>query len=405
MAVFYLRAAPAVMTSELMRDFHIGAAQLGNLSAFYFYFYVAMQIPVGVLTDSMGPRKLLVWGSITAAAGTFLFGSTDHFALACAGRAIVGGATAVGWLVLLRLTTHWFPSRSFGAISGLGLFFGNIGALFAQVPLRIAIEHFSWRWVETASALLILAMGLMALLIVRNDPSERGYASHAPADLRGGASGPGEILAGFRHVIRYKNPWLILVAQGGMVGPIMTFTGLWGPPFLEERYGLDARTAAMICSIMIVCWAMGCPIAGHLSDRTGSRKSIYLSGSIIIAAGWIALIYVPMGIAAWTVVSAVMSFVTGVVIIGFAYARESAPLAYMGAITAMINIGNMLGPSLLQPGIGWLLDLKWAGTMAVGAKVYGVSAFHFGFAPIVAWALVSAVIIAFTKETFCRQTS
>ena len=77
LTAFYLRAAPAVMTAELMRDFHIGAGQLGNLSAFYFYFYVAMQIPIGVLSDTLGPRKLLVLGSITAATGTFLFASTD----------------------------------------------------------------------------------------------------------------------------------------------------------------------------------------------------------------------------------------------------------------------------------------------------------------------------------------
>ena len=73
-----------------MRDFHIGAASLGNLSAFYFYFYVAMQIPVGALTNSWGPRKLLVCGAVMAGCGQLLFGATDHFAIACVGRAIIG---------------------------------------------------------------------------------------------------------------------------------------------------------------------------------------------------------------------------------------------------------------------------------------------------------------------------
>src|SRR5580700_3830252 len=149
---FYQRVSPAVMTSELMQSFGIGAKDLGNLSAFYFYAYVAMQIPTGVLVDSWGARKLLIAGSISAAAGTFLFGATDNFALACAGRAIVGGATAVGWLVLLKLATHWFPSKRFAMLSGLGLFFGNIGALTAQVPLRIAIQNFGWRAVVFISA-------------------------------------------------------------------------------------------------------------------------------------------------------------------------------------------------------------------------------------------------------------
>src|SRR5579885_769123 len=90
---FYQRVSPAVMTSELMRDFGINAQSLGNLSAFYFYFYVMAQIPVGILIDTWGARKLLFWGSLLAAIGTLLFGATGNFVLACAGRAIIGGAT------------------------------------------------------------------------------------------------------------------------------------------------------------------------------------------------------------------------------------------------------------------------------------------------------------------------
>jgi MFS family permease len=108
------------MTSELMRSFGIGAKDLGTLSAFYFYAYVVMQIPTGVLVDSWGARKLLIAGSISAAAGTLLFGVTENYAVACLGRAIIGGATAVGWIVLLKLATHWFPSRRFAMLAWRG---------------------------------------------------------------------------------------------------------------------------------------------------------------------------------------------------------------------------------------------------------------------------------------------
>ena len=184
LAVFFLRAAPAVMTAELMRDFGIGAASLGNLSAFYFYFYVAMQIPVGALTNSWGPRKLLVCGAISAALGQFLFGATSNFALACVGRAIIGGSTAVGWLVVLRLAAHWFPNRRFAMVSGLGLFFGNLGALFAQVPLRLGVEYFGWRGTALASSAIILGIGILAWLFVRDDPKQKGFESYASSALQ-----------------------------------------------------------------------------------------------------------------------------------------------------------------------------------------------------------------------------
>src|SRR5713101_1296597 len=97
LAAFYLRTSPAVMTTELMRDFGISASQLGNFSALYFYAYIAMQIPTGVLVDSWGARRLLIGGSLAAAFGAALFAETSSYGLASIGRLMVGGATAVGW--------------------------------------------------------------------------------------------------------------------------------------------------------------------------------------------------------------------------------------------------------------------------------------------------------------------
>ena len=87
---------------------------------------------------------LIFKGSVSAAAGTFLFAGTGNFALACLGRAIVGGACSC-WVECSAhraIPTHWFPGRRFAMLSGLGLFFGNLGALVAQVPLRLAIDRF-----------------------------------------------------------------------------------------------------------------------------------------------------------------------------------------------------------------------------------------------------------------------
>jgi sugar phosphate permease len=407
LGVFFLRTAPAVMTSELMRDFHIGAASLGNLSAFYFYAYVAMQIPVGVLTSSMGARKLLTIGAITAGLGTFLFGTADNFVLACAGRAIVGGATAVGWLVLLRLAAHWFPSRNFGMVSGLGLFFGNLGAVFAQVPLRLAVEHFTWRETILGSATITLILGVLAWVTVRDDPGEKGFRSHAPDQLQ--RHQKASIAGAFRalgSVFSYKNPWLILIAQGGMVGSIMTFTVLWGAPFLKARFGLQPKSAATICSVMIIFWAVASPVFGAISDKIGKRKPAYLAGSLVCASGWASMFYIDgLSLAAFTVIATITSVATGCVIIAFAYGRESVPVQHMGTVTASTNIGNMLGNVLLQPGIGWVLDRNWAGETVKGAHVYGVQAYQAGFALIVAWSVLSVVMILLTRETDCKQSA
>lgn len=400
---FYQRVSPAVMTSELMRDFGLGARSLGSLSAFYFYFYVAMQIPVGVLIDSWGARKLLFWGALSAALGTFLFGSTSNFAVACAGRAIVGGATAAGWLVLLKLATHWFPARRFAMLSGLGLFFGNLGALVAQVPLRLLIEHFGWRTVVLGSAAILLGVWALVWAAVQNDPTDAGLESHAPAALRSQDQRTMRALsAGFRKVFGYRNTWFIFLAQGGIVGPILSFTGLWGTPFLKARYGLQPAQAAAVCSVMIVCWAVASPLAGALSDRIGRRKPIYLSGALVSAAGWAILFYAGMPLPTFIAVAAVTSLASGAVVLGFAYAKESVPVQFLGTVSGAINIGNMIGPMLLQPAIGQLLEKNWGGGMAAGVRVYDLPAFHVAFLLIVGWAVASCLLISATTETYCK---
>jgi len=400
---FYQRVSPAVMTTELMRDFGLGAKSLGSLSAFYFYFYVAMQVPAGVLIDSWGARKLLFWGSLSAAAGTFLFGATSNFALACVGRAVVGGATAAGWLVLLKLATHWFPARRFATLSGLGLFFGNLGAVFAQVPLRLLIEAFGWRNVVLGSAAILLVVCAAVWVAVRNDPSEVGGESFAPAVLRVADRSIGALLGGFRSVFAYRNTWLIFFAQGGIVGPILAFTGLWGTPFLQARYGLATRQAAAVCSVMIVCWAIASPIAGARSDRIGRRKPIYLGGAIGSAAGWATLFYADgLPLAVWVAIAAMTSLASGAVVLGFAYGKESVPVQFLGTISGTINIGNMIGPMLLQPAVGGVLERNWAGQTANGARIYDVPAYHAAFLLIVVWGALGCALISATRETFCK---
>jgi MFS family permease len=401
---FYQRVSPAVMTSELMSSFGIGAKDLGNLSAFYFYTYVAMQIPTGVLVDSWGARKLLIAGSISAAAGTFLFAATGNFALACLGRAIIGGATAVGWVVLLKLATHWFPAQRFAMLSGLGLFFGNIGALAAQVPLRLMIEQYGWRSVVLGSAGIVLAVSVLAWAVVRNDPSARGFRSYAPAALqRKESANFATVLRGFRRVFAYRNTWLIFFAQGGLVGSIMSFTGLWGTPFLKARFALPPASAAAVCSVMIVCWAVASPICGALSDRIGRRKPIYMAGCLVATIGWIVLIYATvLPLAAFVAVAALTSLASGAVVLGFAYGKESVPIQFLGTISGTVNIGNMIGPMLLQPGIGRILDQKWSGQLANGLRVYGVDAFQAAFMLMVAWLVLACILISLTRETYCK---
>lgn len=401
---FYQRVAPAVITAELTTDFALSAAALGNLSAFYFYSYVAMQVPTGVLADRWGPRRLLTMGAMIAAVGTAVFAFADDLWWAGLGRLMIGGSVAVAFVGMIKLAGHWLPQKQFALATGMALFCGIVGAVFAGVPLRLLVDGFGWRDVMTGSALLTLTVAVALWWLVRDDPSERGYRSyleHPEADnirVRGG------ILNDIRDVFRYSNTWLLCLIPGGVVGAILTFAGLWGVPYLTTHYALQKTEAAAICSALLVAWAIGGPVFGWLSDHMGKRKPLYALGCAVLLAGWSLVLLVPT-LQLWLLISLllVIGFFSGNMIIGFAFGRESVPSYLSGTLSGVVNMGVMMGPMLLQPAVGWLLDLSWSGQMVDGVRLYSLAAFRSGFSLMLGWLALSTLLILFTRETHCSQ--
>lgn len=408
LTAFYQLTSPAVMTTELMRDFHISAGDLGSFSAFYFYPYVFLQIPIGILIDSWGAKKLMLIGAFASGGGTFVVALAPSlagsFAWACAGRAVVGAATAVGWLALLRVAAQWLPPKQFATVTGFGLCVGNVGAVLAQVPLRMAIESFGWRAVMTGSATFIVGVGILIWAFIRNDPAERGFRNYAPPATPARAGERPGLAQTFKQIFSHRNSWLIFFAQGGIVGPLLTFTSLWGGPFMRTRFGLAPKSAAAICSLMIICWAIGAPIAGNLSDRIGRRKPLYLGGAITLLAGWIVMFFVKgLPVEAFIAVAAVTSLATGAIILGFPLGKESVPIRFAGTIAGIVTCGNMIGPMLLNSGIGRVLDQRWNGQMVNGLRAYGVESFQTAFLLAIGWSVLTCLLLSFTRETGCRQ--
>ncbi|SDB22703.1 Sugar phosphate permease [Desulfonatronum thiosulfatophilum] len=400
---FYQRVAPAVMTDLLMSDFQIGAAALGNFSAFYFYSYVAMQVPTGILADHWGPRRLLTAGALLAALGTIFFAMADTVILANIGRLLIGGSLAVAWVTLMKLAMHWFPLRMFAFVTGIGLLVGVIGAVTAGAPLRLMVDVMGWRGVMWALGLVILAVGIAIWIIVRDDPADRGYASYNPLTKSGSKFSMDSLLRGLGRIFRYRNTILLSVSQGGMVGTVLAFSGLWGVPYLEVRYGLSPLAAAALTSSVMIAWALSGPIFGYVSDRLCVRKQPYVAASMTALAAWSAALLIPgLPLPLFTVIVLIAGCACGVVIVGFAYAKESVPAGLAGTVAGVCNMGTMSGPMILQPLIGWLLDRRWSGAMVDGVRVYEAQDYQFAFLPMIGWLCITVILAWFTSETSCR---
>ncbi len=397
---YFQRMAPAVIADDLMRDFNLGGALLGNLSAMYFYSYAIMQIPTGLLVDQIGPRKLASVACATAAAGILIFSFGTSLWLAYAGRFLVGASVAVAWVTCMKLAGHWFPANRFATVTGVALLLGNMGGIIAGVPLALGVEMFGWRMAMGVSGFLTLALGLITWMFLRDDPNEYGYRSHAHSLVQD----QGSLSAGtaLKSVLSRKDTWLLFFAGGLSTAPVLVFAGLWGVPYLTQIYDLQTSQAAMITSTMLLLFAFSGPVIGMISDRIGRRKLPYLVGTILTTLFWAVFLFVRLPYIMLFPLLGAIGFTSGALIIGFAAAREVNHPGAAGAVGGVVNMSVLGVAAIMQPVLGKILDSHWQGTLVEGARVYDQAAYSAAFIWLLVGTALSVIMVSLTRETYCR---
>ena len=402
LAGFFQRVAPAVMTQELMAEFFLAAAGLGNLSAFYLYGYVAMQIPTGLMVDRYGARRVLTAGAAVATIGGLMFALAPNLYVAYLGRLLIGGSVGVAWVGTLKLAAQWLPAQRFALASGLALAAGMSGAVSAGVPLVAAVGQYGWRPVMLGVAIVTAAICAAIWVVVRDDPADMGYLGYASAVAPGMRRA--SVWLGLREVLRYRNTWLIYCAPQGISGATIAFGGLWGVPYLVSVYGFTSARAAFYCSALMLAWALGGPVFGAFSDRLRERKPLYVIGAVSALVLWSVIVLAQPSPNVLLALLMAAGFMSGCMVVGFAYAKESVPARLAGTATGVANMGSMTGAMLLQPLIGVVLDQGWLGEVTyAGARAYGAQAYRDAFLLLLGWLAVSFACALATRETHARQ--
>ena len=393
---FLQRVAPSVMVDELMRDFAVGAAVLGNLSAIYFYAYAGLQIPVGMALDRWGPRRMLTGAISLAALGSIVFATADSLPLAYLGRLMIGTGSAVGFVGTLMLVSRWFPVARFAFLSGMTMLVAMVGGVLGQAPLAPVVEAVGWRATIAGAGAFAVVLAAAIWLVVRDRPP----GQTVEAGLTGGAAG---ILADLRVVLSSRQNWVVGFYGATMSGPMLSYAGLWGVPHMMQVHGLGRAGAAGSASLVLVGWAAGAPAVGWLSDRIGRRKLPLIVSAAVTLAAWIVVLYMP-GLPLPVILSLlfVIGAVSAAMILCFAIAREQAPARMSGAVVGFINSFTVGAGALMQPLVGILLDLNWDGHLEAGARIYSHAAYDSAFIAMPGVAAVAVVLSFFVRETWCK---
>ena len=389
---YLVQVSPSVMTHDLMSAFHLHGAGLGHLSAFYFYAYLIMQIPVGILLDKYSPRLLTAAAIFLCSISTFLFAYASSLTLACVARALIGAGAAFAAVSCFKLATIWFTPKRFALVSGLYMTAAMLGAVGGQVPLSLLVQGVGWRAALQVISGIGLVLGLLYLLLVRDKTvspqcspqNNHGFRQH--------------ILS----VLTNKQAWLLSFYSGLAFAPVSVFGGLWGVPFLETTYHLSRNNAAFAVSWIFIGFAVGAPFFGWLSDFVGRRKPILFLGTFVALICMLIVLYSStQHIILLSACLFFFGFGTSGFFTSFAMIRELFPIMLAGTVLGIMNTFDSVCEALFEPLVGAFLDLTWRGEVIDGIHHFSTSGYRVALMLLPCSLAIALVLLFFIKETYC----
>ncbi len=388
---FVQRVSPSVMTSELMREFNADGTAIGALSSMYFYTYAAIQIPVGVLIDRYGPRKLLALSAIVSAVASLAFALSPSVFAASVSRAFIGASVAFAFVGTLSIAATFFKPARFAMLAGILLAVGMAGAIMGQAPLRVLVESAGWRGSFHVLAVWALIMAVLAWLVIPRRPAAIVAAGTKERAL---VAWP---------VFSNIQTWACGGIGFGLTAVMLAFGGLWSVPWLITVYGLSAADASLLTSMMFVGWMVGSPIAGWLSDKVGRRKPVLIAGALLSLMSYAMIILVPeLSLPALHLLYLSCGLGGSCMVVCFGLVREwNTPKGNATAI-GFANMCVVGSGALLQPLVGRMLDNRWLGVVNDGVREYPADAFQAAFIVLLVVLLLANLAIGFVKESYCR---
>jgi MFS family permease len=351
LAVFH-RSSLGVAGIVAVERFDISASQLSTFTVLQLLVYAGMQVPVGVLLDRYGPQRLLLAGAVVMTGAQLGFALTGSYAGAVLARVFVGMGDAMVFITVLRVIAAWFPPMRNPVLVAWTALLGQCGALAAAIPLARALSSFGWTRTFLATAAIGVVLGLLVLLLVRDQPP--GAPSvRSPKPLR---EVGGDLLLSWRDPGTRLGLWSHFTAQFG--ANVMGL--LWGYPFFVHAEHTGKTVAGALLSLLVLTQMVGGPlVGGYIARNPWHRSTLVLSIVAAIATSWVVVLLWPGDAPLWLL--ALLVIATGLggpgSMVGFDVARTFAPAARLGSATGIVNVGGFVASLLVMLAIGVLLDV------------------------------------------------
>lgn len=345
----FYRSSTGVIAPDLIAEFDLTTEQIGFVSGVFFIAITLLQLPIGILLDRFGPRRIIAAMMGIAVAGSVAFALAGSFAGLVLARILIAtgfAAVTIGSVVILR---NWLPASGLSAAMSILFAAANGGSLVATAPLARAALWLGWRETFLVLAAISALAAAVFYLFLRDRPKEAG-PSAAGEPLLESAKGVLDVL---------RIPAIRLVAPLVTVGyaSVIAVVGLWGGPYLYDVHGLDIASRGDALSVIAVALVLGTLVYGPLETRFGNRRRLVTLGCLASLAALAALAVWPLpGVATATALLSLFAFFSGFSVIVMAHGMGLLPQRLAGRGATTLNIALLGGAALIQSVSGVLLD-------------------------------------------------
>jgi sugar phosphate permease len=374
-ALFH-RMSLGVASLDAQARFGVQAPELAAFSVLQLLVYLAMQVPAGVLADRLGPRTVIAAGMALMGAGELLFGSSTSLAAGLLGRGLVGLGDACIFLNALRLAHSWFPAARYGMMAMLTGMAGGLGQLLTTAPLSFALRHLGWTGTFATSGIATIAFAVLLFLVVRDRPP----GAEAPGE---GASveAPERVRTALREAWARRGTRLAFWTHFTLMGPFITFTALWGVPFLVQGEQFSTPEASWMLTVTVLVFVIASIVSGRLVALHPSvRPGLLAATAFVVTIVWAIALAWPGRLPA--VLLGCLLVVTGIgganSLLGFELARADNPSRRSGSASGLVNIGGFGFAAVVELVAGGILSLTGANYRLALLPVLALAAFGSG---------------------------
>jgi len=362
------RTSLGVAGLDAVERFGASASVLASFAVLQLLVYAALQVPVGLMVDRFGPRRLVVAGAALMAVGQLVLALSTSVEAALVGRVLVGAGDAMTFISVLRLVSAWMPPRRVPLMTQLTGIIGQFGQVLSAFPLVALLHGPGWTPAFGSAAALSVVAGVLVLALVSDSPAGATQTAAAPTMSEAGA----DLATAWRQPGTRLGLWSHFTTQfSGMV-----FALLWGFPFLVSGQGLSTGQASALLSLFVVAAAAAAPFLGVMVQRHPLRRSwLVLTIVGVTVAAWTAVLAWPGTAPLWLLVALVLALAVGGPgsMIGFDFARTFNAPNRLGTATGIVNVGGFVASLLTMLGIGVVLDVLGDGSASYALEDFKVA--------------------------------